>query len=204
MMNALALVLALAAPAAAGTAAQRLPSLDAAAVRALPFETAAPAPAFARDFFGGTPRVRAEGTLYSYDRHTGKYDQATGRACSVTLEDFKSYLDTEHGSPREVVTARYRLEGFPERGGWTSGTAVGSPPSEAYPYVTLEGFQSGGLVTGTRVNILVEGVASAQALLDGQAPPTDVYAVKENSASSYFGGDGVKWGYRCALPGGRP
>lgn len=160
------------------------------------------APAAAKAF--GGPRVYAEGTLFAYNRSSGKYDEPTGRTCSVTLDNFKSYLDTEHGSPREVVSARYRLEGFPGNGGWTAGTALGGPPSKEYPYVTFEGYQSGGLVTGTRVNILVEDVPSAQALLAGQAPPTDVYAVKENSASSYFGGDGVKWGYRCALPGGRP
>lgn len=162
-----------------------------------------PCRAAAAKAFGG-PRVHAEGELFSYNRSTGKYDAKTGRTCSVTLEDFKSFLDTEHGSPREVVTARYRLGGFPEHGGWTAGTATSSPPSAEFPYVTFEGYQSGGLVTGTRVNILVEGVASVHALLAGQAPITDVYAVKENSASSYFGGDGVKWGYRCALRGGRP
>lgn len=160
------------------------------------------APPAAKAF--GSPRVYAEGELFSYNRATRKYDERTGRSCSVTLEEFKSFLDTEHGSPREVVTARYRLEGFLGGGGWTAGTATGGVPSAEFPYVTFQGYQSGGLVTGTDVNILVDNVPSLQALLAGRGRPTDVYAVKENSASSYFGGDGVKWGYRCVLPGARP
>lgn len=199
----LALIVTLGAPAAAGLPAPQLPPLDAAAARALPLETGTIPPSPAKDFFGG-PRVYAEGELFSYNRATRQYDERTGRSCSVTLEDFKSFLDTEHGSPREVVTARYRLEGFPGNGGWTAGTATGGVPSAEFPYVTFQGYQSGGLVTGTDVNILVDDVPSLQALLAGQVRPTDVYAVKENSAASYFGGDGVKWGYRCALPGARP
>lgn len=167
-------------------------------IRNVPCRTPSAAKAF------GGPRVSAAGELFSYNRATRRYDEKTGRSCSVTLEDFKNFLDTEHGSPREVVTARYRLEGFPGNGGWTSGTATGGVPSAEFPYVTFEGYQSGGLVTGTDVNILVDNVPSLQALLAGQVRPTDVYVVKENSAASYFGGDGVKWGYRCALPGARP
>jgi hypothetical protein len=143
--------------------------------------------------------VYAEGTLFSYNRETRDYDLNTGRSCSVTLEKFKSYIDTEHGSPREVVSARYSLGGFPEPGNYASGTAIGGTPTASFPYVTLENYQSSGLASGTRVKILLEGVPSAQALLDGKVPSAEIYVTNENSVSSYFGGDGVGWGYLCDL-----
>ena len=144
-------------------------------------------------------RVYAEGTLFSYNRQTRDYDINTGRVCSLTLERFGNYLDTEHGSPREVVSARYTLGGFPEPGAYASGTAVGGTPTASFPYVTLENYKASGLTGGTRVKILLSGVSSAQALLDGKVPSAEIYVTKEAPVASYLGGDGVGWGYFCDL-----
>jgi len=250
----LTLILALGAPAAAELAAPALPFIDAAAVRAQPFEketinigAAFPGlqtcsftavkdktcvftckdgstvnrPALVSSLVpngcakfvmvpGGQPKaaaagkVYAEGALFAYNRSTRQYDVNTGRTCSVTLWNFRAYNDTQHGSPRDVVSADYTLGGFSDLGNYVSGNAVGSPPEAAFPYTSLQNYLQSGLTKGVDVRILVEGVASAQALVARPVAPTEVYVIKENSASSYFGGDGVKWGYWCDLRGARP
>lgn len=150
------------------------------------------------------PAVRAEGRLFSYNKATRQFDIPAGRGCSVTLKNFKSYNDTEHGSPRDVVSADYVLEGFADMGSYVSGNAVGGAPEAAFPYVTFQNYLQSGLTKGVDVRITMDGVSSAAALLARPMPPTDVYVTKENSMTSYFGGDGVKWGYWCDLRGGRP
>lgn len=147
-------------------------------------------------------QVYAEGRLFSYNRATKQFDTPTGRACSVTLRNFRSYNDTEHGSPRDVVSADYVLGGFSDLGNYVSGNAVGTPPEPAFPYVSFQNYLPSGLTKGIDVSITMDGVSSAAALLARPLPPTDVYVTKENSMSSYFGGDGVKWGYWCDLRGG--
>jgi hypothetical protein len=150
----------------------------------------------------GGPSVHAEGRLFSYNRATRQFDIPAGRGCSVTLNNFRSYNDTEHGTPRDVVSADYVLGGFSDLGNYVSGNAVGGAPDKYTPYVTLQNYLPSGLTKGVDVKIFVDNVASPQALLSGRVPPLEVYVVKENSASSYFGGDGVKWGYWCDLRGG--
>lgn len=142
-------------------------------------------------------RVYAEGHLYAYNRATKKYDTDLMLRCSVTLENFKSYLDTQHGSPREVVSADYRLSGFPDLGKYAAGNAVASAPDQYSNYVNLQGYSQTGLTKGVDVNILIDNVPSAQALLSRPFQPTEVYVAMEKSATSYFGGDGTKWGYWC-------
>lgn len=148
-------------------------------------------------------QVYAEGRLFSYNRATRQFDLPTGRACSVTLKNFKSYNDTEHGTPRDVVSADYVLGGFSNLGNYVSGTAVGSAPEALAPYVSLQNYLPSGLSKGIDVKIFVDNVPSAQALLSRPVPPASVYVSKENSMSSYFGGDGIKWGYWCDLRGNR-
>lgn len=157
-----------------------------------------------KGFRGAGPAVSAEGRLFSYNRATKQYDLPTGRSCSVTLKNFKSYNDTEHGSPRDVVSADYVLGGFSDLGNYVTGNAVGTPPEPAFPYVSFQNYLQSGLTKGVDVRITMDGVSSAEALLARPLPPTDVYVTKENSMTSYFGGDGVKWGYWCDLRGGRP
>lgn len=249
---ALTLILALGAPAAAEPAAPELPLIDAAVVRAQPFEKeniniGAAFPGMQVCKFTGVqgdtcsfackdgsvvkrPRLNsaiaqnggcptmvmvpaagekgrssaqtyAQGALFAYNRDTRQFDIRTGRACSVTLKNFKSYNDTEHGTPRDVVSAEYVLGGFSDLGSYTAGTAVGSAPEALAPYVSLQNYLPSGLSKGIDVKIFVDNVPSAQALLSRPAPPTSVYVTKENTMSSYFGGDGVKWGYWCDLRG---
>lgn len=251
---ALSLILALGAPAAAEPAAPELPYIDAAVVRAQPFEkqninigAAFPGmqackftgvqgdtcsfackdgsvvkrprlnssiaqnggcpvmvmvPAASPKALAAGPAVRAEGRLFSYNRATRQFDIPAGRGCAVTLKNFRSYNDTEHGSPRDVVSADYTLEGFADLGNYVAGNAVGTPPEPAFPYVSFQNYLQSGLTKGVDVRITMDGVSSAAALLARPLPPTDVYVTKENSMSSYFGGDGVKWGYWCDLRGG--
>ena len=149
-------------------------------------------------------QVYAEGALYAYNRDTRQFDLATGRRCSVTLQNFRTYTDTDHGSPREVVSADYRLDGFSDLGKYTAGTAVGSAPDAYAAYVSLQSYLQSGLVKGIDVKIFIDNVASAQDLLARPARPDSVYVSKENSATSYFGGDGIKWGYWCDLRAARP
>lgn len=148
--------------------------------------------------------VRAEGRLFSYNKATRQFDIPAGRSCAVTLKNFKSYNDTEHGSPRDVVSADYALEGFADMGNYVGGSAVGGAPDKYTPYVTLQNYLPSGLSKGVDVKIFVDNVPSVQALLAGGIPPVSVYVSKENTMTSYFGGDGVKWGYWCDLRGGRP
>lgn len=143
------------------------------------------------------PHVYAEGHLYAYNRDTRQYDVDMFLRCSVTLENFKSYLDTQHGSPRKVVSADYRLGGFPDLVKGIAGTAVASAPYEFADYVNLQGYYQSGLTKGVDVNIFIDKVPSAQALLAKPGTPDDVYVTKENSATSYFGGNGISWGYWC-------
>ncbi|MCM2267792.1 MAG: hypothetical protein NDI60_08490 [Elusimicrobiales bacterium] len=145
--------------------------------------------------------VYAEGHLYAYNRATKQYDTDMFLRCSVTLDNFKSYLDTQHGSPREVVSADYRLGGFPELGKLAAGNAVASAPDQYSDYVNLQGYYQSGLSKGVDVNIFIDKVPSAQAFLAGPGTPEHVYVTMENSATSYFGGNGVKWGYWCDLRG---
>lgn len=154
--------------------------------------------------YAAGPAVRAEGRLFSYNRATRQFDIPAGRSCAVTLKNFRSYNDTEHGSPRDVVSADYVLEGFADLGNYVSGNAVGTPPEPAFPYVSFQNYLQSGLTKGVDVRITMDGVSSAAALLARPLPPVDVYVTKENSMTSYFGGDGVKWGYWCDLRGGRP
>jgi hypothetical protein len=142
-------------------------------------------------------RVYAEGRLYAYNKATKQYDIDMALRCSVTLENFKSYLDTAHGSPREVVSADYRLGGFPDLGKYAAGNAVASAPDQYSNYVNLQGYSQTGLTKGVDVTILIDNVPSAQALLARPFQPTEVYVAMEKSATSYFGGDGTKWGYWC-------
>jgi hypothetical protein len=143
------------------------------------------------------PRVYAEGHLYAYNRATKKYDTDMFLRCSVTLNNFKSYLDTQHGSPRDVVSADYRLGGFPDLGSYAAGNSVASAPDKYSDYVNLQGYVQTGLTKGVDVNIFIDKVASAQAFVAGPPAPLDVYVTMEKSMTSYFGGDGVKWGYWC-------
>jgi hypothetical protein len=142
-------------------------------------------------------RVYAEGHLYAYNRATKQYDTDMFLRCSVTLENFKSYLDTQHGSPRDVVSADYRLGGFPELAKYAAGNSVALAPDKYSDYVNLQGYYQSGLSKGVDVNIFIDKVPSAQAFLANPGTPLDVYVTMENSATSYFGGNGVKWGYWC-------
>ncbi|MBI5745362.1 MAG: hypothetical protein HY952_12535 [Elusimicrobia bacterium] len=142
-------------------------------------------------------RVYAEGHLYAYNRATKQYDTDMFLRCSVTLENFKSYLDTQHGSPRDVVAADYRLGGFPELAKYAAGNSVALAPDKYSDYVNLQGYYQSGLSKGVDVNIFIDKVPSAQAFLANPGTPLDVYVTMENSATSYFGGNGVKWGYWC-------
>ncbi|OGR52213.1 MAG: hypothetical protein A2049_04065 [Elusimicrobia bacterium GWA2_62_23] len=142
-------------------------------------------------------KVYAEGHLYAYNRATKKYDTDMFLRCSVTLNNFKSYLDTQHGSPREVVSADYRLGGFPELAKYAAGNAVASAPDQYSDYANLQGYYQSGLSKGVDVNIFIDKVPSAQAFVTNPGTPSDVYVTMENSATSYFGGNGVKWGYWC-------
>ena len=153
---------------------------------------------------GSGAQVYAEGRLFAYNRATRQFDTPTGRACSVTLRNFKTFNDTAHGSPRDVVAADYVLGGFSDLGNYVSGTADGTPPEAAFPYTTLQNYLQSGLAKGVDVKIVMDGVASAQDFVSRPKPPTEVYVTKENSMTSYFGGDGVKWGYWCDLRGARP
>ncbi len=144
-------------------------------------------------------QINARGTLYAYNRATRQFDLPTGRACALTLRNFKTYTDTDHGSPREVISASYILEGFDEPGNYAAGTAVGSAPTPYTPYVSLQNYLQAGLAKGINVQIFTPNAASAQDLTEGRARPESVHVTRENSASSYFGGDGVKWGYFCDL-----
>jgi hypothetical protein len=143
------------------------------------------------------PGVYAEGHLYAYNRATKKYDTDMFLRCSVTLNNFKSYLDTQHGSPRDVVSADYRLGGFPDLGSYAAGNSVALAPDKYSNYVNLQGYDQTGLTKGVDVNIFIDKVASAQAFVAGPLAPLDVYVTMEKSMTSYFGGDGVKWGYWC-------
>lgn len=142
-------------------------------------------------------KVYAEGHLYAYNRATKKYDTDMFLRCSVTLEKFKSYLDTQHGSPREVVSADYRLGGFPDLGSYAAGNSVALAPDQYSNYVNLQGYDQTGLTKGVDVNIFIDKVPSAQAFVAGPPAPLDVYVTMEKSMTTYFGGNGVKWGYWC-------
>lgn len=171
-----------------------LNKVDAAGAAKAAAGTALPDPG--RPAASGT-RVYAEGHLYAYNRATKQYDTDMSLRCSVTLENFKSYLDTQHGSPREVVSADYRLGGFPELAKYAAGNSVASAPDKYSDYVNLQGYYQSGLSKGVDVNIFIDKVPSAQAFLANPGTPLDVYVTMENSAASYFGGNGVKWGYWC-------
>ena len=142
-------------------------------------------------------RVFAEGRLFAYNKATRKYDIDMARRCSVSLENFRSYLDTEHGSPRQVVSADYRLGGFPDIGKYAAGNAVASAPDQYSNYANLQNYYQTGLTRGADVTIFLDGVPSAEALLSRPVPPVEAYVTMSNSATSYFGGDGTKWGYWC-------
>lgn len=147
-------------------------------------------------------RVYAEGRLYAYNRASKQYDIDMALRCSVTLENFKTYLDTQHGSPREVVSADYRLGGFPDLEKYSAGNAVASAPDQYSNYANLQNYYQSGLAKGVDVSILLDNVASTQEFVTRPTAPTSVYVAMEKSATSYFGGDGTKWGYWCDMRGG--
>ncbi len=143
----------------------------------------------------------AEGSLYQYDKNTKQYSIPLGGKCSISLSNFKSYLDTEHGSPRKLLSADYRLAGFPrEASSHLSGTVTGLPPTEWHTYLGMDKFYEGfGLASGTRVELDINTAPTVEALLGNPITIREARVYSENSANTYFGGNGMKWGYLCKI-----
>jgi|GEM_PF-4221993 len=203
------LVLALGAPlAAGGLSAPELPLIDAAMVRAqstamLPAAAARDARADNAALKSGPAtayniKVSAYGALFQYNRNTKKYDVALNQKCSVTVSDFKNFIDTEHGSPEATISARYELRGLPESlGKYAKGGAQGPAPAEYFPVVSLTGSHDFELASGVTARIELNNARSTQEFFSRPISISRAYLTSENSATAYFGGNGVKWGYMC-------
>ena len=156
-------------------------------------------PAPGKNFEKQPPQAYANGKLYEYNAGTKKYDIDLKTRCSASVANFKSYIDNDHGSPTEAISADYKLAGFPGAAAkYLNGKAEGLAPNEDFRVVTLADYYKGpGHTSGVRVNITLNEAVSTQNFFSKPVSITRVRITFENSASGYFGGEAIKWGYMC-------
>lgn len=146
-------------------------------------------------------QAHANGKLYEYNSGTKKYDIDLNTKCSASVVNFKSYIDNDHGSPTEAVSADYKLTGFPgSTGKYLNGKAEGLSPNEDFRVVSLADYYKGpGLTSGVRVSITLNEAVSTQSFFSNPISITRVRITFENSAHGYSGGEAIKWGYLCEI-----
>lgn len=113
----------------------------------------------------------------------------------------KSYIDNDHGSPEETISANYKLAGFPAVAAkYLNGKAEGLAPNEDFRVVSLvDYYKESGYTSGVRVNITLNEAVSTQNFFSKPISITGVRVTFENSATGYFGGEAIKWGYLCEI-----
>ncbi len=147
------------------------------------------------------PQAYANGKLYGYNSGTKKYDIDLNTKCSAAVGNFKSYTDNDHGSPTEAISADYKLAGFPDVAAkYLKGKATGLAPNEDFRVVSLADYYKGpGHTSGVRVNITLNEAVSTQSFFSKPVSITRVRVTFENSATGYFGGEAIQWGYLCEI-----